>query len=220
MILRRVLLVLLLAAAAPDVRADGERARGITVSAGLGVNALHAADLADLATATNGARVDALTSAAEFIGAVGVPVGDRWTITAEYARLVGGYEVQSGFGSGRYAFAAHLPSIIVHYSLTEEPAYSVLAGVGGGYHAGSVRTELPGASDRFTGTGPGVLVDLRGNTSLGDGLYALLGVHVRWSAIGELTNSDGFVIPTGPGVAPPTLSFVSAGAKLGVTYRF
>lgn len=220
MILRSVLLVLLVAAAAPGLRAEGEEGRGITVSAGLGVNALHAGDLADLATATNGARVDALTSAAEFIGAVGVPVGERWTITAEYARIVGGYEVQSGFGSGRYAFAAHLPSLIVHYSLAEEPTYSVLAGLGGGYHAGSVRTELPGADDRFTGTGPGVLLDLRGNTSLGDGLYALLGVHLRWSGIGELTNSDGFVIPTGPGVAPPTLSFFSAGAKLGVTYRF
>ena len=140
---RYALLVLLGATLpVPAVSQEAPSPRAFVAGAGMGVNALRAPDLVDVASSTNGARVDAFTSAAEFFAFATVPLAGVWALGVEYAYLVGGYRVRSGFGAGEYGFRAHLPSVLLHYSLVEEPAYSVRAG--GGVETMTVSVSFPG----------------------------------------------------------------------------
>jgi len=182
-------------------------------------------DVVDLANATMGnyQRLPEFKSAAEFFGAATVPVSHDWVLKLEYAYVLASYNVSTTFGNGQaeYTAMAHLPSIIVQYVLLNEPVYNVKIGAGGGYHFGTLEAKFFTQDDRYSGTGPGLVLDAEGNTAFGESLYAYLGMNLRWDFIGELTNSMGMTPGvSGEGIAATTMQFFGLGARLGFTFYF
>lgn len=190
------------------------------ISGGMGVSAVHAPDLAEFVTAVTLERPAEYRTAVEFFGSVRVPVVAEWLLKLEYAYLLGSYDAGGGAGRGEFTFTAHLPTLIVQYAVAEEPLYSFRVGAGAGYHVGVLTARYSTLDDRFTGSGPGFKMEIEGNTSLGEDLFAFLGVDARWDFIGDIRNGAGFGPPLAPGTDPPTLSFISVGAKLGVSWLF
>jgi hypothetical protein len=153
----------------------------------------------------------------EFIGAASIPLSGRWALKADYAYLLGSYTVPGLFGQTEYSYAAHLPSLLVQYIFLEEGVYNIKAGVGPGYYLGVLTQRIGGSEARYTGSGPGFLLDVEANTALGEDLFAYLGAVVRWSGIGALTADNGSA-PQYSG--DTTLEFFGIGARLGLSYYF
>ncbi|RPH36011.1 hypothetical protein EHM92_05225 [bacterium] len=197
----------------------------VGVAGGMGVSYMSMTDVVDLANATMGnyQRLPEFKSAAEFFGAATVPVSHDWVLKLEYAYVLASYNVSTTFGNGQaeYTAMAHLPSIIVQYVLLNEPVYNVKIGAGGGYHFGTLEAKFFTQDDRYSGTGPGLVLDAEGNTAFGESLYAYLGMNLRWDFIGELTNSMGMTPGvSGEGIAATTMQFFGLGARLGFTFYF
>lgn len=68
----------------------------------------------------------------------------------------------------------------------------------------------------FTSKGIGTLLELEGNTALGEDLFAHLGIQTRWDFIGDLKDGKG-KSPFGNSAAA-SLHFFSIGARLGMTF--
>lgn len=195
------------------------------LAAGMGVSYVSMTDVVDLANATMGnfERLPEFKAAAEFFGAVTFAWSEDWGVKFEYAYMVASYNVATAFGSGQaeYTATAHLPSLIVQYVLVGHPVYNVKVGAGGGLHFGTLAAKFFTQDDRYSGKGPGFLLDVEGNTAFGEHLFAYLGLNLRWDFIGKLTNAQGMapnIVNTG-GTAP-TMQFFGLGARLGFTYYF
>lgn len=222
-----VLLVLLLGAAGiPPAAAQGRVDDPVPVrsalAAGMGVSYVFPRDLVDLINATAGAaeRVPQFRAFGEFFGALSVPVSADWILKLEYAYLTGTYSVSSLYGPADFGVTAHLPSVIVQYVVTERGVYDLKIGVGGGYHIGVLAEKFLTIDDRYTGTGPGFVAEVEGNTAFGEHLFAFLGVNLRWSFIGELGNRAGVSPGHAGGGGGTTLALFGAGARLGMSYHF
>lgn len=200
----------------------------VGVSAGMGVSYLSMTDVVDLANIASASlggyqRLPEFKAAAEFFGAVTVPCSPEWVLKFEYAYVLATYNVETAYGSGQATFTAmaHLPSLIVQYVLLNAPVYNVKVGAGGGYHMGTLEVANFTQNDRYSGNGPGIVLEAEGNTAFGEHLYAYLGVNIRWDFIGTLTNDTGLepyhAVSTG---ASTTMQFFGLGARLGFTYYF
>lgn len=207
----------------PLVHATGEEhsvPSRIGVSAGMGVNYHEARDIVDR---INGSgittqRVDDFTSAIEFFGAVSVPLSEDWVAKGEYVYMLASHSPGSVFGTAtsEFTYIVHMPTLVAQYVLVGEPSYNFKAGLGVGFHFATYEEKFFAA--RYTGNGIGTLLELEGNTALGEDLYAHLGVQSRWDFIGTLKDSRGRS-PFGNSVAT-ALHFFSVGARLGMTYYF
>lgn len=211
----------------PAANADTVRLRP-GVAAGMGVNYLSMTDVVDLANIASASlggyqRLPEFKAAAEFFGAVTFPCTPDWLLKLEYAYVLATYNVATAYGSGQaeYTAMAHLPSLIVQYVLVNAPVFNVKVGAGGGYHFGTLAVSYFTQNDRYSGSGPGFVVEAEGNTAFGESLYAYLGVNIRWDFIGTLTNAAGIqpynAGSTGTGT---TMQFFGLGARLGFTYYF
>ncbi|MBP1646751.1 MAG: hypothetical protein H6Q30_196 [Bacteroidetes bacterium] len=215
-------------AAQKDTRAAGNPAEQnlrVGMAGGMGVSYLSMTDVVDLANATPGnyQRLPEFKSAVEFFGAATVPVSPDWVLKLEYAYILASYNVTTSFGNGQaeYTVTAHLPSLIVQYVLLNEHVYNVKVGAGAGYHFGSLDAKFFTQDDRYSGDGPGVVLDAEGNTAFGESLYAYLGVNLRWDFIGAITNDMGMPPGTaGDTITGPTMQFFGLGARLGFTFYF
>jgi hypothetical protein len=187
-----------------------------SLSAGMGVSYLSPADLVDLVNASTitGERQSEFKSAVVFFGSAHVPLSPDWALKVDYGFLLGSYTIAGFFGTSEYAFSAHLPSVLLQYSLALEQTYSVFAGFGGGYHFGRLQTTLQPFENTYTGAGPGMLFDLEANTAFGDNLFGYLGLEVRWEFIGALTDSAG----RSPGPGETTLNSFGIGIRFGFSY--
>ncbi len=203
-------------ALSPERQDTVESPTHITLSAGMGVSYLSPADLVDLvnASTTTGERQSEFKAAVVFFGSVHVPLSPDWAMKLDYGYLLGSYTVAGFFGTSEYAFSAHLPSVLLQYSLALEQMYSVFAGFGGGYHFGRLQTTMQPFENDYTGAGPGMLFDLEANTAFGDGLFGYLGLEVRWEFIGALTDSAG----RPPGFGETTLTYFGIGIRFGFSY--
>ena len=191
--------------------------RRIGFSAGMGVSYLNAQDIVN--TINNSSlgtqRVDDFKSAVEFFGAVTLPVSRDWVMKGEYVYLLASYNQTTAFGNAEFSYVIHMPTLIIQYMLFEAQRYNLKAGAGVGYHFASYEETF--FASRYTGKGLGTLLELEGNTALGEDLFAHLGVQTRWDFIGNLTNAQG----KSPLVnIQTTLHFFSVGARLGMTYYF
>jgi len=191
------------------------------LSGGMGVSYISAQDLVNLVNATPGAtsREGEFSSVVEFFGAGSIPFSGNWALKVEYAYLMGSYTVQGLFGQTEYNYAAHMPSLLLQYVLVEEGVYNFKAGIGPGFYLGDLTQRVGGSESRYTGSGPGLLLDLEANTALGDDLFAYLGAVVRWSGIGSLTAENG-AGPQASFASETTLQFFGLGARLGFSYYF
>ncbi len=189
---------------------------------GMGVSYVNPTDIADLVNSTPGTleRVPEFKTGVEFYGGFSIPLAEDWGVKAEYAYLLGSYNLTSVFGPAEYTFVTHMPSVIAQYIVVAESVYNVKVGFGGGYHFGSLTQRFGNLEDTFSGSGPGVIADLEANTALGESLFAYLGVIIRWEFISELTNANGKSPSATTGSSPTTLNFFGIGARLGFSYYF
>ena len=195
--------------------------RRAQLSAGMGVSYVNPPDVVDLVNTVPGnpGRTSQFKTAVEFFGDVAIPVGGAWTLKVEYAYLLGSYNIDSGVGPAEITFVAHMPTLLLQYTLVHERTYDVRAGVGVGYHFGTLSEKYGSLDDSFTGKGLGFTADVEANTALGEDLFVYLGGNIRWDFIGALSNGAGRP-PSVTASAPPTLTFFGIGARLGLSYFF
>ena len=203
-------------AAPPEKEGSSQVETHVTMGAGMGVSYLNPVDIVDLVNASSisGQRQPEFKAAVEFFGAVHVPLSADWAIKLDYGYLLGSYTIDGFFGASEYNFSAHMPTVVVQYSLALEPLYSVFGGIGAGYHFGRLKTSVQPFENTFTGAGPGIVGDLEANTAFGDGLFGYLGLEARWEFIGALTDSDG----RSPGPGEITLNHFGLGIRFGLSY--
>jgi hypothetical protein len=188
------------------------------ITAGMGVNYASMGDVIDLANATTGAtdRLSEFQSGVEFFLHAGWPLNEDWILALDYAYQITSVTVPTVYAPAQYTVTLHAPALVLKRILMAEPLYHVTAGLGLGYDAGALQVEHLYVDDRFTASGPALLLLLEGNTSLGGSTYAYMGVTARWSSSTPLQNGEG----QGPGAAAgeTTLSQFSIGARLGMTF--
>jgi len=198
------------------------KAPRIGLSAGMGVDYVNAQDIVNLVN-SSGLVYDQLSdfkAGVEFFGSASVPINEQWGIKAEYAYLLASYNPSSAYGPAEITMVGHLPTLIVQYYLWQEALYNLKLGVGAGYHVG-ILTEIAGqVNTSYTAKGLGTILDIEGNTALGEHLFAYLGVFARWDFMGTLKDEYGRT-PAGLNeTSPPTFHFFGVGARLGFTYYF
>jgi hypothetical protein len=192
------------------------------VAAGMGVEYLAPRDIVDM---INGAfrptdRLPEFHAGVNFFGAGFLPLSADWMLKLEYAYVLNTYNISGIFGPGDFTLNAQLPTLVIHYMLADEGLYNLSAGIGAGYHFGTLTTNYGTLVDSYTANGPGLLFEIQGNTATGENLFVHLGVQARWEGIGELKNAAG----KSPGInakgSPATLSWFGVGARLGMSYYF
>ena len=103
--------------------------------------------------------------------------------------------------------------------LASAPLYDLKAGVGVGYHMGTVSRSSFLLDDTFTANGLGLVLDLEGDTAVSDQLFAYLDASLRWEWMGNLRDGQGRG-PSGARGGATTLNLIGPGAKIGVAYLF
>jgi len=223
-----VLLTFVLASACPcpaqTVQGQNTQSNArIGLSGGMGVSYVSALDVVDLVNANGGQteRVSEFKAGAEFFGTVTIPVSLDWGLKVEYAYLIFSFnQTFPSLGASEFTVVVHMPTVLGQYTLVDEGAYNVKAGVGLGYHFGSLTERYSNLDDRYTGRGLGAALDLEANTAFGESFYGYLGGILRWDFVGTLTNEAGRSAKLVSMSSDPTLEFFSIGARLGFTYYF
>jgi hypothetical protein len=192
------------------------------IAAGMGVEYLNPRDVVDM---INGGfrpeeRLPDFHAGVNFFVAGFVPLSSDWLLKIEYAYLLNTYNIAALLGPGEFTMKVHMPTLYIHYMLVDEGLYNLSAGLGVGYHFGALSTGYGTLVDTYTASGPGGVLELQGNTAMSEDLFVHLGVQARWEGIGELRNSA----DKAPGVnaqgKPPSLSWFSVGARIGMSYYF
>lgn len=189
------------------------------ISAGMGVNYVNPGDVVDMINGTfkPSQPIDQFHAGADFFGSLRVRLSEQWAVTAEYAYLLNSYNINAGFGPGEFTMTVHMPTLLAHYLFVSEPYYDLGIGAGIGYHFGTLAIKYGTIDEPYTGTGPGIVIALTGNTALGERTFVHLAGNLRWEFLGEVRNAAG----KSPGVnaqgGPVTLSAFSAGVRIGMT---
>jgi hypothetical protein len=193
------------------------------VAAGMAVAYLNPRDVVDW---VNGGfapsrRLDEFHASPNFFVGAFVPLSHDWMLKFEYVYLLNTYNITSPqFGPGEFTMKVHLPSVILHRVLVDEGVYNLSAGLGVGYHFGALNVDCWTLKDTFSAKGLGAILEMQGNTALGENLFVYLGVDARWEGIGEIRNAAG----NSPGVNahgdPVSLSWFGVGARIGLSYYF
>lgn len=213
------LLFLGLAAVPLNAGTTAQGQRSISITAGMGVNyhAMH-----DVVDRINGLsigvqRVDEFKSGVEFFGAGSFLLSENWVLKLEYSYLLASYTQKSNFGNAEFSYGVHMPTLIGQYVLYAGESYDFKAGLGVGYHFGTYREKYSVIDVSYAGSGFGALLELEGNTSLGDNIYAHLGTQLRWDFVGTVRDPAGNVSSGNSGAV--SLNFFSLGARLGFTVQ-
>jgi hypothetical protein len=217
-----VVVALFLVLSCATVRAQDTPPPGprFAISAGMGVNYISPGDVVDM---INGAfkpaqKVGQFHAGADFFGSLRVRLSEEWAVTAEYAYLLNSYNIESGYGPGEFMMTVHMPTLLAHYLFVSEPYYDLGVGGGIGYHFGTLAIKYGTIDEPYTGSGPGIMFALTGNTALGERAFVHLEGNLRWEFIGDVRNAAG----KSPGVnaqgAPVTLDSFSAGVRIGMTF--
>jgi hypothetical protein len=194
----------------------------IGVSAGMGVLYSSPNDIITLVNSTSGAleRIPQFHAGAEFFGVASFPLNDDWIVKLDYGYEVTSYNIATVFETAQYTVTLHCPTLILQRSLAERGVFNVRAGVGAGYHFGSLSEKYLYVDNMYRASGPGFLAEVEGNTALGDHLFVHLGVNARWEIVGSLTDVNGRHPGQTTGGGEPSLNSVGVGARLGFTYYF
>ncbi len=211
-----VALAVLIPGAGSLAQTDPEVRHRISISAGMGANFHNAQDIVNLINSNSliTRRVDDFQSGVEFFGTVGVPLSPDWEVKVEYVYLIASYSEGTPFGNAEFSYSLHMPTLIGQYVLHTEQTYNFKAGVGFGYHFGAYTQKYSLVDGTYKGSGVGALIELEGNTALGEDVFAHLGTQIRWDFVGDLKNAAG---ESPGGTFATSLHFFSVGARLGVT---
>jgi hypothetical protein len=202
-------------------QAPGPLPRG-GAGAGMGVDYLKRIDIVNYVNVTPGAleRLRDFKAGAEFFGFVTVPLSASWALKIDYTYMLASYNIEASGGTAQYTVTTHAPSLLVQYILMEGGLYNFKVGAGGGPRFGGFEQKYLYLDDTFTASGPGFIVELEGNTALGEDLFVHLGAGARWEAPGELKDSYGRSPGSTPSGSPMTLNGFGVMFKLGLTYYF
>ena len=200
----------------------GPLATRIGAFGGMGVSYAHPQDVVDVfnALVDPSERAAQFRAGVEFFGGVVFPLSPTVALKADYGYFVMSYNGQTAFGPADFTIQAHFPTLVVQYVLADEGVYNLKAGVGAGYHVGSLTEEYGSLNDRFTGTGLGTLLELEANTAFGENLFGYIGATLRWEFIGTLTDDAGKTAGVAAGGESATLQMFSAGVRFGMSYYF
>ncbi len=188
----------------------------LSISAGMGANFHNAQDIVNLMNSNSliTKRVDDFQSGVEFFGAFSVPLSSDWEMKVEYVYLMASYSEATPYGNAEFTYSVHMPTLIGQYVLHAEQTYNIKAGVGFGYHFGAYSQKYSLVDGTYRASGMGALIELEGNTALGEDVFAHLGTQIRWDFVGDLKNAAG---NSPGGTFTTSLHFFSVGARLGVT---
>ncbi len=213
------ILALILVASAAWTAEASTRIRSIGIIAGMGVNYHSMHDVVDRINGTSiGAqRAAEFKSGVEFFGAGSFPLSEDWALKLEYSYLLASYTQSSNFGNAEFSYGVHMPTLVGQYVLYAGESYDFKAGLGFGYHFGTYSEKYSVIDASYKGSGPGALLELEGNTSLGDNIYAHLGTQLRWDFVGDVKDAAGKA-PSG-NTGAVSLHFFSVGARLGFTVQ-
>ena len=204
-------------ASSPAQTANDDALPRMSISGGLGVNYHNAQDIVNRINGSGvlNRRLDDFKSGVEFFGTFGVPLSSDWEVKIEYVYFMASYSEPTSYGgNAEFSYAVHMPTLIGQYILHHERTYNFKAGAGVGYHFGTYAEKYALVDGTFTARGVGALLELEGNTALGEDIFAHFGTQARWDFVGNLTNASG----RSPSGTPSTsLHFFSVGARLGVT---
>jgi hypothetical protein len=195
---------------------------GPELTAGMGVYTVNPQDVVDWVNSitSGGDRVPSFNTAVEFFLLAGLRVSPDLRLKLDYGMMLTSFNREGQFGPAEFTIIVHMPSLLLEYVLADEGLYSLKAGVGGGYHFGSVDQKYVFIDTRYRSSGAGIVLQLEGNTALSEQLFAYLGVCARWEILGDL-QSDRGAAPGGAGLADmPTLQMFGLGARLGLSFFF
>jgi hypothetical protein len=199
----------------------GPRPRG-GAGAGMGVDYLKRTDVVNYVNATAGAleRLRDFKAGAEFFGFVTIPLSASWALKVDYTYLLASYNIEASGGTAQYTVTTHAPSLLVQYILMEGGLYNFKVGAGGGPRYGTFEEKYLYLDDSYTASGPGFLLELEGNTALGEDLFVHLAAGARWEAPGDLKDANGRSPGSTPSGPPMTLDGFGVMFRLGLTYYF
>lgn len=190
------------------------------ISGGMGVTYSSSNDIVNLVNSTGGAieRIPQFHAGAEFFGTISIPVGEDWILKLDYGYQIISYNIATIFETAQYTVTQHCPTLIVQRVLAERGVFNVRAGAGVGYHFGILSEKYSYVDNSYTGKGPGFVIEVEGNTALGDHLYVHLGANARWELIGTVTDANGKTPGRAPAGGDSSLNSVGVGARLGFTF--
>ena len=217
-----IVLAVLSAAAGARAQAPGDASPRGSLSAGMGVEYASYADVTTLinSTVVPAQAVPRFKSAVEFFGAAAFPLTGPWLLKFEFAYSIASFSPQGAYGPASFSVTYAMPSLILQYMLLDRGVYNVRAGVGGGYHFGSLQEKYFVINTTYSGKGPGIVLEVEANTAFGDHLYAFLGANLRWESVGTILDSSGGSPGVASGGGAVTLHSFGAGARLGASYLF
>jgi hypothetical protein len=202
------------------IRPAASQALRSGVSAGMGITYTRASDAVDLVNSTQGAleRVGEFNTGVEFFGAFSFPLGEEWMLKLEYGYQIESLNIATAVETAQFTITQHCPTVILQRVLAQEGLFNIKAGAGLGYHFGTLAAKYLYIDDQFTGSGPGMILELEGNTALGEQFFVHLGLNGRWELIGRLSDSLGRSPGLNAAGEQTTLNSFGVGARLGFTY--
>jgi hypothetical protein len=143
-------------ALAEGTPADSQLSSRVSLSGGMGVEYVSAADIVDYVNgraAAAGAtqRVSVFKAGVGFFGALAYPVSRDLVLKAEYVYFLGSYNPEIPYVPSEFTLTAHMPSIILQYVLWDEQLYNIKVGGGFGYHFVSLSEKYFTVDDELAG---------------------------------------------------------------------
>lgn len=211
-----------------DEEETSERVGSFGIAAGLGITEADASDMVDYLNtylAASDERMSRFTTATEFFAAPEYRLSGMFSLTLEYSYLLKSYELSRwDYGTLTLTYGIHMPTLMLQ-RVVDGDGYAFKFGGGLGWYFGSMSEKLSvyGAERNARSSGPALALDIEGNSSLGDNLSVYLGADARFASLPELKDGDGRTVTfhdrSGAG-RTLSLSFFSAGIKLGLLYTF
>ena len=132
------------------------------------------------------------------------------------------YSFNTNIGLGVYdiSYTHHKPSLLAYYVIPGK-GFKIKLGGGAGYRIVTVSEKLPtsGSRIKYTSGGLGLLVKVKGDTAIGEKLYANIGLDLRFDLPGEPEN-NGKKMHNGALREDVNLNSLSVGISLGISYFF
>jgi len=193
-----------------------------SLTAGMGVAYHNSQDIVEMINGTysSGQRVSEFNTSVDFFGSFCYPLSRDWALKLEYSYLLTTYNVPSNFGPGEFTAVLHLPTLFVQYIVVASPLYNIKAGLGAGLHFGTLSIRYGTLDDSYRAAGPGMAMEVEGNTAFAEHVFVQLGVNARWEFVGALKNAA----DRAPGVNvrgdPVSMHQFGVGARIGFSYVF
>jgi hypothetical protein len=190
--------------------------------AGMGVAYMSRTEIVDLVNMTPGAleRISDFKAGAEFFGYLTVPLSSSWVLKGDYTFMIASYNLEASSGTAQYTLTTHAPSILLQYVLTDRGLYNFKIGAGGGPRFFAFSEKYLYIDDTFTAAGAGIVLELEGNTALGEDLFVHLAAFARWESGGDLKNELGKPPGSSSTGSHAGAGGFGVGVRLGLSYYF